>query len=82
MTSLIIEFTPFSVPNVFTPYPASPGSNDYFEIKNLPPNTGLKIWNRWGLVIFSTEDYLNDWEAAWTAGRDLLLCFNDDQKRI
>ena len=61
---LVIEFTPFAIPNVFTPYPSSPGFNDYFEIKNLPRNTGLEIWNRWGLVVFSTDDYLNDWEAG------------------
>jgi hypothetical protein len=61
---LVIQFTPFAIPNVFTPYPSSPGFNDYFEIKNLPRNTGLKIWDRWGLIVFSTEDYLNNWEAA------------------
>ncbi|TAH41806.1 MAG: PKD domain-containing protein [Bacteroidetes bacterium] len=61
---LVIEFTPFAIPNVFTPYPSSPGFNDYFEIRNLPKNTGLKIWDRWGLVVFSTDDYLNNWEAA------------------
>ena len=61
---LVIEFTPFKIPNVFTPYPNSPGFNDYFEIPNLPRNSGLKIWNRWGLVVFATDDYLNNWEAA------------------
>ena len=61
---LVIVFTPFAIPNVFTPYPTSPGYNDYFEIQNLPRNTGLKIWDRWGLVVFSTDDYLNNWEAA------------------
>jgi len=61
---LVIVFTPFKIPNVFTPYPSSPGLNDYFEIPNLPRNSGLKIWNRWGLVVFATDDYLNNWEAA------------------
>ncbi|MBP6334456.1 MAG: gliding motility-associated C-terminal domain-containing protein, partial [Bacteroidia bacterium] len=61
---LTIQFIPFEIPNVFTPYPSSPGLNDYFEIKNLPRNTGLKIWNRWGLIVFVAEDYLNNWEAA------------------
>ncbi|HRH66670.1 MAG TPA: gliding motility-associated C-terminal domain-containing protein, partial [Bacteroidia bacterium] len=59
-----IEFTPFLIPNVFTPYPNSPGYNDYFEIKNLPVNSRLKIWDRWGLIVFVTDNYRNDWDAA------------------
>jgi hypothetical protein len=59
----IIEFTPFSIPNVFTPFPSSPGYNDFFEIKNIPPGTLLKIWDRWGLMVYSSEDYQNDWDA-------------------
>lgn len=59
-----IEFAPFIIPNVFTPFPNSPGFNDYFEIKNLPANSKLKIWDRWGLVVFVTDNYRNDWDAA------------------
>ncbi|MFN8145741.1 MAG: gliding motility-associated C-terminal domain-containing protein [Bacteroidia bacterium] len=61
---LKIEFTPFVIPNVFTPYPNSPGYNDYFEIKNLPVNSKLKIWDRWGLIVYVTDNYRNDWDAA------------------
>ncbi len=61
---LVIEIAPFTIPNVITPYPTSPGFNDFFVIKNLPPNTKLKIWDRWGLIIFDTDYYLNDWDAA------------------
>ncbi len=60
---LIIRFTPFDIPNVITPYPSSPDFNDYFVIKNLPVGSRLKIWDRWGVLVFSTEDYLNNWEA-------------------
>ena len=59
----VIEFAPFTIPNVFTPYPASPGYNDFFEIKNIPPGCKLKIWDRWGLMVYSSEDYQNDWDA-------------------
>ena len=59
----IIEFSPFTIPNVFTPYPGSPGYNDFFEIKNIPPGCKLKIWDRWGLMVYSSEDYQNDWDA-------------------
>ena len=59
----IIEFNPFTIPNVFTPYPTSPGYNDFFEIKNIPPGSKLKVWDRWGLMVYSSEDYQNDWDA-------------------
>ncbi len=61
---LLIDIAPFIIPNVFTPYPTSPGFNDFFVIPNLPPNTKLKIWDRWGLLVFDTDYYLNDWDAA------------------
>ncbi len=61
---LVIDIAPFTIPNVITPYPTSPGFNDFFVIKNLPPNTKLKIWDRWGLIVFDTDYYLNDWDAA------------------
>ena len=60
---LIVEFSPFTVPNVFTPYPSSPGQNDYFVIKNIPANTKLFIYDRWGLLVFKSEFYRNDWDA-------------------
>lgn len=62
--SLRIDFTPFVIPNVFTPYPSSPGYNDYFEIRNLPRNSRLRIWDRWGLLVFTSDDYRNNWDAA------------------
>lgn len=60
----VIEFTPLVIPNVFTPYPASPGKNDYFVIPNLPTNSELKIWDRWGILVFETLNYQNNWDAA------------------
>jgi gliding motility-associated-like protein len=61
---LVIEFSPFVIPNVFTPYPASPGKNDYFVINNLPSNSTLKIWDRWGVLVFESQAYENNWDAA------------------
>ncbi|MFZ7115451.1 MAG: gliding motility-associated C-terminal domain-containing protein [Bacteroidota bacterium] len=60
---LVVEFSPFTVPNVFTPYPSSPGQNDYFVIKNIPANTKLFIYDRWGLLVFKSEYYRNDWDG-------------------
>jgi hypothetical protein len=59
----VIEFTPFTVPNVFTPFPSSPGYNDFFAIKNIPPGSKLTVWDRWGLLVYTSEDYQNDWDA-------------------
>ena len=32
-------------------------------IKNLPPGSRLKIWDRWGLVVYASDNYQNDWDA-------------------
>lgn len=61
---LKIEFTDFFIPNVFTPYPNSEGVNDFFEIRRLPAESKLKIWDRWGLLVFVSDNYRNDWDAA------------------
>jgi hypothetical protein len=61
---MIIRFIPFIIPNVITPYPGSPGKNDYFEIRHLPENSSMKIWDRWGILVFESTDYRNNWDAA------------------
>lgn len=60
---VVVEFTPFIVPNVFTPYPGSPGLNDYFVIANLPANTKLFVYDRWGLMVYQSDYYHNEWDA-------------------
>lgn len=60
---LVVEFAPFVVPNVFTPYPLSPGQNDYFEIKNIPAHTKLFVYDRWGLLVYKSDYYMNNWDA-------------------
>ena len=61
---LVINFELFSIPNVITPYPNSPGFNDFFRINNLPPNSKLRIWDRWGALVYTSDYYLNDWDGA------------------
>jgi hypothetical protein len=61
--TLVVDFAPFIIPNVFTPYPASPGYNDYFVIRYLTPNCILKVWDRWGSLVYSSDYYQNDWDA-------------------
>lgn len=42
------------------------GKNDVFEIENIKPNTQIEIYNRWGEMIYDSEDYKNDFN-----GKDL-----------
>jgi gliding motility-associated-like protein len=41
------------------------GVNDFFLIEGLKSETSLTILNRWGEIVFSTNNYQNDW-----TGRD------------
>ena len=48
------------VPNVVTPN--GDGSNDVLEFVGLPTDKyGLKVYNRWGKVVYSASPYKNDW---------------------
>lgn len=46
--------------------PNGDGSNDYFSVDNLEmyPNTEVWIYTRWGLEVFHTDDYKNDWDGT------------------
>lgn len=50
------------VPNVFSPN--SDGKNDLFVIEGLygSGNT-LEIYNRWGILIYKSDDYKNNWNG-------------------
>lgn len=59
------------VPNVFTPE-GSPGYNDHFVVGfgsdlTIPFDVGQKVQlivlNRWGVNVFESPDYKNDWNA-------------------
>jgi gliding motility-associated-like protein len=60
----------FEFPNVITPN--SDGTNDVFEIQNLPENTEVLILNRWGNVVFSSDNYQNNWDGNDTSGKELV----------
>ncbi len=51
------------IPNVFTPN--GDGLNDYFVIENgqYKANT-LRIYNRWGMVVYETVNYRNTWRGT------------------
>jgi gliding motility-associated-like protein len=66
----IIPDLSFEFPNVITPN--SDGTNDVFEIQNLPENTKVLILNRWGNIVFSSDNYQNNWDGKDNSGRALV----------
>jgi len=55
-----------TIPNVFTPN--NDGTNDLFEIKNLPNNSVTQIFNRWGIKVFETNKSDVFWDGRTTSG--------------
>ena len=49
------------IPNLFTPN--GDGKNETFYIKNLPANSSLQIFNRWGSRVYKTDNYDNMWNG-------------------
>ena len=51
------------IPNVITPN--GDLANDYFKIKNIEyhPNTSVTIFDRWGLKVFESTNYNNEWKG-------------------
>jgi gliding motility-associated-like protein len=56
----VSSVSPF-VPNVITPN--GDGSNDAFEIR-VDGRVSLQIFNRWGLNVYKSENYQNDWQGG------------------
>ena len=64
------------VDELFIPEGFSPnndGINDLFEITGIDayPNTVLRVFNRWGQEVFSSNDYRNGWDGRSDNGREL-----------
>jgi hypothetical protein len=49
--------------DVITPYPLTPGLNDVFYLPGLPDNAHIEIIDRWGLKVFESKNYKNDWDG-------------------
>ena len=51
------------IPNIFTPN--ADGDNDFFRIPGIEgfPNSKLEIYNRWGNVIYQSNDYGGGWDG-------------------
>lgn len=55
------------VPNVITVN--GDGINDLFEIKGLLPETKVIILNRWGELIYTSDNYANNWDGKDKSGK-------------
>jgi len=62
-TDYFVEPVDIEVPNIITPN--GDGKNDLLVFQNLQyySNCDLKIFNRWGSIIYEDTDYKNDWSA-------------------
>jgi gliding motility-associated-like protein len=51
------------IPNIFTPN--GDDNNQYFEIQGVEryPGSTLKVWNRWGTIVYESENYKNRWNG-------------------
>jgi gliding motility-associated-like protein len=58
------------IPNVITPN--GDGTNDFFEIQNLPENTEVIILNRWGNLVFTSDNYQNNFDGKDISGSELI----------
>ncbi len=66
---IIPVYNELTIPNVLTTN--EDGKNDKFEIKGLEKNTSVQILNRWGDIVFKSENYLNDWKGQDMSGNTL-----------
>jgi gliding motility-associated-like protein len=67
--AFITVYDEMITPNVITPN--GDNVNDVLYIQSLKPNTAISILNRWGVVVYSSVNYLNDWNGKDDKGDDL-----------
>ena len=58
---LELEPAEIVVPNIFTPN--GDLTNDLFEIKGINDRFGLRIYNRWGNILYDQNPYENNWDG-------------------
>ena len=66
---IIIQSSEIIVPNIFSPN--GDGLNDELFIYGIDKNYELKIFNRWGTVIYKEHPYLNSWNGYNQYGKKL-----------
>jgi len=63
-----VQLCDIKIPNVITPN--GDGVNDRFLIENFEilSLAKLQIYNRWGRLVYESEQYKNDWDANSVSG--------------
>ena len=76
-----IEYPDVIFPNIITPN--EDDVNDALWITGLKLGTGLKIYNRWGRLVYEEENYLHDWSGEGLADGTYYCeyIFNDNKKK-
>ena len=68
-TSVKITVHDLFIPSVITPN--GDGKNDYFKIRGGSERIELVIFNRWGNVEYTNDNYLNDWDGRNSKNMEL-----------
>lgn len=69
--SVIITIKDLIIPQIITPN--NDGKNDYLFIENIDLfNNTIEIYNRWGQMVYSIDNYQNDWEGLDKNGNQLM----------
>ena len=85
--SVMVVVVPY-IPNAFTPN--GDGLNDKFRILGLPVENitkfNMEIFNRWGQVVFSTNNILDAWDGKFKgelcpAGEYVWIIYYEDNKK-
>jgi gliding motility-associated-like protein len=60
---VIVKSCAIFIPNIFTPN--GNGDNDSFVIRGLEDfaNSTLQVYNRWGNLVYESDNYKNNWKA-------------------
>jgi len=71
VTITVVEDFVLDIPNLFSPN--GDGVNDLFVIFNLEtyPKTSIILFNRWGMKVWESDDYQNDWDGTSDKGDEL-----------
>jgi gliding motility-associated-like protein len=84
LVSIVVEQCETEIPTAFTP--DGDGTNDFWIIPDLStnfPNNIVRVYNRWGNLIFESEGYATPWDGTYN-GEELpvasyyfIVDFND-----
>lgn len=69
--TVVIRINELVLPSLITP--DMDGNNDFFVIKGIESlgRVSMKVFNRWGACVFTSNDYANDWDGKDDNGNPL-----------